>query len=258
MSTDQKTVNWYDENSQNYAAQVRDKNESIYHSYYEKPAMYKLLPDIQNKDVLSVGCGSGEDSSYLKNQGARRSVGIDLSKGLIEIAKESHKECEFEVMDMEKITFDNSSFDFVYSSLAIHYVENWGNVFKEIFRILKPNSYFLFSCHHPVRFAMDSSGNETYSILKLEISKNRETKEVVVTGDYLAKRKIIDAWGKDTVNMWTMPISEISKYIHEAGFLIEQIVEPRPMEEMREIKLGSYNRLSKVPEFIIFKLLKTS
>ncbi len=120
MSTDQKSVSWYDENAQNYATKVRDENESVYHSYYEKPAMYKLLPNIDNKKVLSIGCGSGEDSNYLKKQGAKRSVGIDLSKGLIEIAKESHKECEFEVMDMEKLNFSDSSFDFVYSSLAIH------------------------------------------------------------------------------------------------------------------------------------------
>lgn len=257
MSTDQKSVSWYDENAQNYAAQVRDKKESVYHSYYEKPAMYKLLPNIENKEVLSIGCGSGEDSSYLKEQGAKRSVGIDLSKGLIEIAKESHKECEFEVMDMERLNFSDSSFDFVYSSLAIHYVENWGNVFKEVFRILKPNSYFLFSCNHPVRLAMDSVGNETHFISKLEIYKNRETKEIVVTGDYLAKRKIIDTLGKDTVNTWNMPIGDISQAIYEAGFLIEQIVEPRPTEEMRGVKPSSYARLNKIPSFIIFKLKKT-
>ena len=53
-----------------------------------------------------------------------------------------------------------------------------------------------------------------------------------------------------------MPISDISQAIYEAGFLIEKIVEPRPMEEMKDIKLSSYTRLSKVPEFIIFKVKK--
>lgn len=256
MSTDQKSANWYEENAKSYTVKVRDENVSVYHSYYEKPAMYKLLPDIKGLDVLSVGCGSGEDSSHLKKQGANRSMGIDLSKGLIEIAKETYKECEFEVMDMEKLDFPDASFDLVYSSLAIHYVENWGNVFKEVSRILKPQSYFLFSCHHPVRFAMDSANNETDYVLKLEISKNRITNETVVTGDYLSKRKIIDVLGKDTVNTWNMPIGDISKDLYEAGFFIEQIVEPRPMEEMKDIKLSSYTRLSKVPEFIIFKVKK--
>lgn len=257
MSTDQKSANWYEENAKSYTAKVRDENVSVYHSYYEKPAMYKLLPDIKDADVLSVGCGSGEDSNYLKKQGANRSVGIDLSKGLIEIAKETHKECEFEVMNMEKLDFPDASFDFVYSSLAIHYVENWGSVFKEVSRILKPQSYFLFSCHHPVSFAMDRVENETNYISRLEISKNKETNEVIVTGDYLSKRKIIDALGKDTVNTWNMPISDISEAIYEAGFLIEQIVEPRPLEPMKKIKPGSYARLSKVPYFIIFKVKKS-
>jgi ubiquinone/menaquinone biosynthesis C-methylase UbiE len=66
MSTDEKSIKYYKENAQKYTDHVRDPKSSVYHSYYEKPAMYALLPDVKNKKVLSVGCGSGEDSKYLK------------------------------------------------------------------------------------------------------------------------------------------------------------------------------------------------
>jgi ubiquinone/menaquinone biosynthesis C-methylase UbiE len=257
MSTDKKTSDWYEDNAEKYSQHTRNTKESVYHSYYEKPAMYNLLPDLNDKSVLSIGCGSGEDSNHLKKIGAKNSTGIDLSSGLIEIAKSSYPECEFLKMNMDKLDFADSSFDFIYSSLAIHYVEDWEKVFKEVFRVLKPNSFFLFSCHHPVRFAMENKGDTKHSVLRLEISNDRETDEVSITGDYLAKKKIEDVFGKDTVNVWNMPISDISKAIKAAGFLIEQIVEPRPTKEMMETKPDSYLRLSKIPEFIIFRLLKS-
>ena len=256
MSTDEKTKQFYKDNADKYVAHVRNPQDSVYHAYYEKPAMYALLPDLRDKVVLSIGCGSSEDSNYLKKQGAKKSVGIDLTSELITIATNSYPECEFQLMDMEKLDFPDGSFDFVYSSLAIHYVEDWGKVFKEVYRILKPSSYFLFSCGHPLRFAMDNADNQESKILKLELSKSRSTEKVSITGDYLAKRKIIDALGENTANVWTMPISDIVKDLTDAGFKIEQIVEPRPMEEMKEIQPESYYRLSKIPEFIIFKVIK--
>jgi len=134
------------------------------------------------------------------------------------------------------------------SILAIHYVEDWENVFKRVYKTLKPNSYFLFSCAHPVRFAMD--GN------KLEMTKDAVTGKRIFVGDYLAKRRTLDSLGKDTANTWSMSFGDISFAIKNSGFLIEQIIDPRPLEELKEINLDAYERLSKVPEFVIFKLIK--
>lgn len=256
MSTDDKTLNWYQNRAEKYTDHVRNPDDSVYHSYYEKPAMYALLPDLQGKKVLSIGCGSGEDSNYLKSKGAEVSVGIDLSSELIKIASKTYPDCEFKTMNMEKLEFADESFDFAYSSLAIHYLEDWTIAMKEAYRVLKPNSEFLFSCNHPVRFALVNVSAANIDVSKIEVSKDKVTKEVTITGSYLDKRKIEDALGKDTVNIWHMPIGDISKVIHEAGFLIKTIVEPLPLEGMKEIKPESYKRLQKIPEFIIFKLIK--
>jgi SAM-dependent methyltransferase len=135
-------------------------------------------------------------------------------------------------------------------------VENWSNVFKNVYRVLKPNSSFLFSCGHPLRFAMDKEETSDHSGLKLEIMEKNDTGEQFITGDYLAKRKIIDALGKNTANTWTMPIGDIATAATSAGFLIERLVDPRPLEELKEIDRKTYDRLSRIPEFMIFKLRK--
>ncbi len=256
MSTDEKSKKYYKENAQKYTNHVRNPKDSVYHSYYEKPAMYSMLPDLKNKTVLSMGCGSGEDSTYLKGKGAERSVGIDITEELINIAKNSYKDCEFYVMDMEALDFQDESFDFVYSSLAIHYVENWENVFRNVYRVLKKDSNFLFSCNHPVRFAMDSFVENNTWVSRLEIAKDIDSKELSFVGNYLEKRKLHDILGKDTANGWSIPIGDITKMITEAGFVIEAIVEPRPLEGLKDIDLNTYLKLSRIPEFIIFKLLK--
>ncbi|MCF7865251.1 MAG: methyltransferase domain-containing protein [Candidatus Pacebacteria bacterium] len=256
MSTDEKTLDWYQKRAEKYTNHVRNPDDAVYHSYYEKPAMYALLPDLKGKTVLSVGCGSGEDSNYLKNQGATKSVGIDLSSELIKIASQTYPNCEFKTMDMEKLEFADQSFDFAYSSLAIHYIENWTQSLSEVYRVLKPGSHFIFSCNHPVRFAAEVVENEDHEIYKVEVFKNKITKEATIIGDYLNKNKIVDVFGENTVNFWHVPMGEISKCIYEAGFLIEQIVEPLPKERMKELRPETYKRLQKIPEFIIFKLLK--
>src|SRR5438876_89922 len=115
MSTDDRSVSWYNEHADGYTAHVRNPDESIYHSLYEKPAMYNMLPDLQGKTVISLGCGSGEDCKYLQSKGAERVIGIDISKELIGIARTSYPSCEFEVMDMEQLEFPDRGFDFVYS-----------------------------------------------------------------------------------------------------------------------------------------------
>ena len=78
------------------------------HMYLEKPAMYKKLPNLKNKTVLCIGCGSGEECEHLLSLKPKRIIGIDLSKELIAIARESYPDIEFRVMDMTKMKFPKS------------------------------------------------------------------------------------------------------------------------------------------------------
>jgi malonyl-CoA O-methyltransferase len=51
--------------------------------------------------------------------------------------------------DFKNIPFENSTFDFVFSSSALHWEIDIQNSFKEIYRILKPGGLFLFSTYGP-------------------------------------------------------------------------------------------------------------
>lgn len=258
MSTDERSINWYNEHADEYTGHVRTPDDSIYHSLYEKPAMYALLPDLHGKAVLSLGSGSGEDCNHLRRQGASRVVGIDIAEKLVNIAKDTYPECDFQIMDMEHLTFQNASFDFAYSSLAIHYIEDWRKVFQEAYRVLKPNSYFLLSCSHPVYSAMHTVEDDG-TIKKAELSRTRDrsTNTVKIVGDYLSRQAVrMPESSSMAVTTWHKPISEISSEATSAGFLIAGIHEPRPLPRMKELSPKDYDTLLKIPNFVIFKLLK--
>jgi ubiquinone/menaquinone biosynthesis C-methylase UbiE len=256
MSTNKETIDWYNQHAQEYTNHVRNKDESIYHSLYEKPAMYAQLPELNDKTVLSLGCGSGEDSRYLKEQGATRSVGVDISPELIKIAQKTPGGCEFQVMDMEHLDFTDESFDFLYSSLAVHYIEDWTQLMSEAHRVLKSGGYFLFSCSHPVYLSLEKTeDDDAHYLRQLAKFKDKRRDMVTITGDYM-HRKSFTAGDDFAVTTWAKSFGEIAAEITSAGFLISTIVEPEPDEKMRELAPNDYEALTKIPNFVIFKLLK--
>lgn len=258
MSTDERSIAWYNQNADNYTNHVRNPDDSIYHSLYEKPAMYGLLPNLEGKSVISLGCGSGEDCHYLQQQGASQVTGIDISEGLIKIAKGSYPDCDFSVMDMEHLAFSDASFDFAYSSLAIHYIEDWSQVFAEAYRVLKSNTYFLFSCNHPVYSAMDVVKDDGDTrVRELSRTRSRHDDSVKIVGNYLARKALIEQ-GNDTmaVTTWHKSLGEISSEATSAGFMIANLVEPQPLPKMEELSVTNYETLKKIPNFVVFRLWK--
>ena len=55
----------YDKYAMEYAHQVEN---NIYNAYYERPSLISLLPDLHNKSILDMGCGSGEYVDYFLNK----------------------------------------------------------------------------------------------------------------------------------------------------------------------------------------------
>src|SRR3954469_13220643 len=112
MTTHKDTVISYTKNANKFDDHVTGTNPSPHHKYYEKPAMVAELPDIRNKDILCIGCGNGAETDWFLENGAHKAVGVDISKGLIDIAKQTYPNAEFHVMDMEALDFPAESFDF--------------------------------------------------------------------------------------------------------------------------------------------------
>jgi len=262
MTTDRRTIETYDAAAVAYDAHVSDPTDSPLHAYYEKPAMRAELPDLTDLSVLSVGCGSGADAQWLKENGARSVSGVDISAGLIGIAREKYPDVDFRVMDMAHLNFDDETFDLAYSSLAIHYLPDWGPPLREARRVLKPKGQFIFSCNHPVESSLEYSSNERTRGAYLGRTIMQDTEERHIHGDYLAAeqqgvRKMVGTVATDyTVHNYHRPFSKMIENILDSGFSIKKLVEPLPQEEMKNDNLEHYKQVLKIPKFAIWVLEK--
>lgn len=256
MSTDQNTTQSYSDYAEQWAKKMRN-GENIAHEYLEKPAMYSKLPDLTGLDVLCIGCGTGEECAHLKSLGARRVVGIDISEGLIEYAKKSYPDLEFFVMDMEKLNFPAESFNFVYSSLVMHYVDSWKPTFNAINVVLKEKGTMLFSTHHPAVWGADRTRTEQGRLSVLGYKKILDPKSVEIYGDYLNTRKIKDIWfGDFEVTYYHRPMQDIVKDILESGFVISGYLEPKAVEGCKAVDPIFWELHQKIPLFMVFEIIK--
>lgn len=120
----------------NVLAAPQMKEESAYSLFRQ------LKGDVKSLKVLDYGCGNGWLSIDLVRAGAAEVCGIDISKELIEIArnlaetKGLSEKIHFEKMPGENITFPDNSFDLILGSAILHHTEI-ERAITNIFRVLK-------------------------------------------------------------------------------------------------------------------------
>ena len=256
MSTNKKTTESYDNYAKKWAERMRS-GKNIAHEYLEKPAMYGKLPDLTGLNVLCIGCGTGEECAHLKSLGAKNVVGIDISEGLIRHAKESYPDLEFRVMDMEQMDFPMESFDFVYSSLVMHYIDSWQNVLGSVYKSLKNGGKFLFSTHHPTLWGAERTRNDSERTSMLGYKKFGKAESWKVLGDYLNMRKIDDVWfGDFKVSYVHRPMQEIMSDILKSQFRLVDFLEPKATKECKDVDPMFWDIHQKIPLFMIFELKK--
>lgn len=216
----------------------------------EQPAMQKLLPDLSGKSVLDLGCGYGHNCIDFVKRGAVGVVGIDISEKMLEVAKSesADEKIRYINMSMTDIGNLNEKFDFIYSSLAFHYVKDFEAFSKKMYSVLNPGGYLLFSQEHPIITAtVDGKGH---------FNKDENGNRISYTfSDYnrSGERKV--HWYVDDVIKYHRTFGDIITALAKAGFVIEKVCEPTP-EEWAIEKLPTMAKEYIKPNFLIVKARK--
>lgn len=126
----------------------------------EWPALRAMLPNLQSRRVLDLGCGYGWFCRWAREQGAAQVLGIDVSENMLARARADTKDAAitYTRADMERLELAPESYDLVYSSLALHYVENLDRLMGEVHRALVPGGSLVFSAEHPIYTAPAKPG----------------------------------------------------------------------------------------------------
>jgi SAM-dependent methyltransferase len=124
----------------------------------EGPALHAMVAPLSGLRVLDLGCGFGHHCRWMVENGAAAVLGIDLSERMLERARAmtAHPGIEYRRSAIEDLSLAAESFDLVCSSLALHYVADFGAVCARVAKWLVAKGAFVFSVEHPLMTALES------------------------------------------------------------------------------------------------------
>jgi arsenite methyltransferase len=106
----------------------------------------------QGDVVIDLGSGAGNDCFIARKETGEtgRVIGVDFTPAMIEKARANvdklgYNNVEFRQGDIEKIPVTNDLADVIVSNCVLNLVPNKEDVFKEIYRVLKPGGHFSIS-----------------------------------------------------------------------------------------------------------------
>ncbi|QTL97536.1 methyltransferase domain-containing protein [Iocasia frigidifontis] len=242
--------NIYDNNKfYNSYLKLRENNAGL-NEVLEIPAFRSLLPDLDNKTILDLGCGYGENCKWYINKGAKKVIGIDISKNMIEKAKKEYSDdkIEYKNVPMEELDFSKNIFDIVLSSLSFHYVKDFNSLIEKINKMLKPNGSLVFSQEHPIATAKKKKNGWFIN--------NQGEKSHWIMDNYHYEGKREQEWFIDGVIKYHRTIATILNTLIKHGFNILKVLEPIALEtaEKNNAQLKEERRR---PPFIIIKVKST-
>lgn len=146
--------------------------------------------------VADVGCGPGRISGFLREQGLDM-FGIDLSPGMVAVARREHPGIRFEVGSMTGLEVADASLAGVLAWFSLIHVpdEAVPGVLAEFRRVLRPGGVLLVGFH---------------------------------AGD--GSRLKSEGYGGHPMNVWVhrRPAARVAGWLREAGFTVEAEMTHRP------------------------------
>jgi SAM-dependent methyltransferase len=189
----------------------------------EWPAIQALLPDLNVKRVVDLGCGFGWFARWARQHGAAQVLGLDLSHNMLARAKADTRDngIAYRIADLETLELPERSFDLAYSSLAFHYVADFNRLTRTLHRALVGHGHLVFSIEHPVYMAatqpqwiVDADERKTWPI-------NNYAREGARTTDWLAKGVV----------KYHRTLATTLNALLDTGFAVRRVVEFAPTAE---------------------------
>lgn len=112
---------------------------------------WPIVAEHSIKSVLDVGCGTGRSLRWLhRRQPSLKLLGVDPSRGLLEIAQRDLSEAILTIGSGEQLAFPDNSVDLVIATGIMHHVDSPTAVMSEMFRVAR--TAVLISDHNNFAF----------------------------------------------------------------------------------------------------------
>lgn len=244
--------NWDD---MSYYYEAFTEGENSFSQAIEMPIVDKMLPSLNNKKVLDLGCGTGRFTFEFERQGPSKIIGIDLSETMLDIARykgetwsSSVKFLKGDVSNFKTLVDDK--FDFIFSSTTLHFIEELKPVLQQMYDVLEEKGTCILSLIHPVFSAQYPVAGQNEDIWDVRYLDQRERAYVQPWIKYNDK---VDNY---LCNSYHHTFSDYINSFLQAGFKIDKISEPGPPASWEVRTYGKYENYVKTPTYMIVKLYK--
>lgn len=205
---------------------------SSHNAYFERPAMLQLLgQNLKGLRVLDVGAASGFYLAHFLEQGAQP-TGIDISPLMVEgLRQKFGSRVPLYHADIAGDTpfLQDRSFDLVFCSLMLHYVQDWDALLQKFHRLLVPEGRLLVSIGHPF-----------------------DDQKTHPESNYRKCEAVSDPWPSFGVEVpfYRRSLAETINAFLRNGFRLEQLHEPEPLPELQSLQAKWYDALMQEPPFL--------
>jgi SAM-dependent methyltransferase len=206
--------------------QLLRENPKSLNEIVEKPTMFSLLPELQGKRVLDLGCGTGEHLQHYLAQGAAFAVGLDLSQSMLlqaekNLARNAINPTAYRLycLPMEHLAeIEEGQFDLIVSSFAFHYIEDFAALLQAIKGKLKTGGILLFSQEHPIATAHK---------IGARWEKDQHKQQTAYRLNHYREEGLRERnWFQQPFKTYHRTMATIFNQMIEAGFEIERVAEP--------------------------------
>jgi ubiquinone/menaquinone biosynthesis C-methylase UbiE len=222
----------WDQEAENWVRWARTPEFDAY--WYFRDAFFDTILPPPSGRTLEVGCGEGRVARDLVERG-HVVTAVDTAAGLVGSARAADTQSHYLVGGGARLPFADASFDAVVAYNALQVVDDMAGTVLECARVLTDGGHLCFCVAHPVTdLGRWDTGTEppTLRVRHGYFDNERVEDTVEIDGHRM------------TFRGWTYSLEDYAKALHDAGFVIDLIREPRPSRSSR------YARWSTVPLFM--------
>jgi len=206
MNSQEKVLRCYNQVADDYAA---DRWDELSKKHLDRLLLKEFAAANKNKGPCAdFGCGPGQTTKFLYDNGLKNITGIDLSPAMITTARRLSPQIKFKTGDLLNIAYSPG---YLGSALAFYAIVHFTRdqirtCFGEINRVLKTGGDFLFSFH---------AGDEVVHFDK-------------------AHDKDVD------IDLFFFKTDDIVALLYETGFTIIDAIERRPYDDVEYASRRAY------------------
>lgn len=209
----QKVKNWY--------GKITEGDGHYYHKNVIIPKLLKIISENPKSKIIDFGCGSGILGRSLNK--STKYTGIDLSEGLIGIAKRQDRsnDHEYFVADASEIKLKDNDYTDAVFILSFQNIKNVEMAIKNASHHLRLNGKIILVLNHPAfRIPRHSSW-------QVDSNTKTEYRRINKYMSYLEIPINMNPSNKNSEFTWSYhyPISKISDMLVQNGFLISKMEE---------------------------------